>query len=126
MFGLSFLRWWDISFRYSSGNKRYAYEQNFWNSNFIKFWMLYYGITFLLMLVSLRFCRSQFEIFSLLWLIILYFTLVHSILFVGSGLSGRFRLPIEPYISILAGLSLYRLSCFIKKNLSLKGNIPSF
>ena len=106
------------SFFATSGGKafyRYWYfsllgtHQTFWNSNVVRLYVFYYVPTFIMMLLSLKYFRREAEILSLLWLLIIYFTLVYTLTFYGGAISGRFRIPIEPYISILAGYSLFRV-----------------
>jgi hypothetical protein len=90
-----------------------ASGQTFWNSNVIRFFILYYLFTFPLMLISLRYILKDFAVLSLLWLLVLYFTIVHTVI-AGWPNVSRYRVPIEPYISILAAYGLYHLYSAIR------------
>ena len=88
-------------------------HQTFWNSNIIRFFVIFYLFSFSLMLISLRYLLRDFMPLSLLWLLIVYFTLVHVIVAGWSNVS-RYRVPIEPYIYILAAYGLYKVYSAIK------------
>jgi len=91
-------------------------HQTFWNSMWIKYYVIYNSVTFLLMLVSLFFInRGTNGIGLLFWLIIFYFVAVHTVLMVGGGIFARYRVPIEPYMSMLAAYGLSRVYLLFKK-----------
>jgi len=91
-------------------------HQTFWNSIWIKYYVIYNSVTFLLMLVSLFFINKENTgIRLLLWLIIFYFVAVHTVLMVGGGTFARYRVPIEPYMSMLAAYGLSRIYLIFRK-----------
>jgi len=91
-------------------------HQTFWNSIWIKYYVIYNSVTFLLMLVSLFFInREKTGLGLLLWLIIFYFVVVHTVLMVGGGIFARYRVPIEPYMSMLAAYGLSRIYLIFRK-----------
>jgi hypothetical protein len=106
---MSFKIYWGISMRGS--------QQNFSNSNFVRLWVLYYCFTFALLILSLKFLKDKFEAFTLFWFFIIYFTLVYTFLIVVFGNVSRHRIPLEPYISILASYSLWRIFQYSKSKL---------
>lgn len=97
----SFKIYWHISMRGST--------QNLGNSNFMRVWVFYYSIAFTLLVLSLFFTKNEFAPFSLFWLFIVYINLVYMTLTFSSGNVSRHRIPLEPYISILSGYSLWRI-----------------
>jgi 4-amino-4-deoxy-L-arabinose transferase-like glycosyltransferase len=107
-----------------------ASGQTFWNSNGIRIFVIYYLSVFSLMLISLRYICKDFAALSLLWLLILYFTIVCTVV-TGWPNVSRYRVPIEPYISILAAYGLYHLYSAIRTKRNqfygrdLKRNRPS-
>lgn len=92
-------------------------HQSFRNSTWIKYHVLFYCFSFPFMLLSLLFiAKDESNIILLCWFILFYFTAVHTILMAGGGISSRYRVPIEPYMSILTSYGVFHFYNWISSS----------
>ena len=102
----NFLKYWHWSILQS--------EDTFQNSSVIRYYAFYYLLAFPCLLASAYFLMSRRQPerggLFLLWLLLLYFTLVYTSTLRGESAANRYRVPIEPGIAILAGFTLSRIA----------------
>jgi len=92
------------------------YNVQFNNENLRKSFLniisiLSYGTVFVLFLVSIVLNLKEWRKLSAIYILFLYFTLIHTIIIA----SLRYRLPLEPFMILMASCSFVYLTKFIKK-----------
>lgn len=96
--GAKFSEYWTLSIVGSS--------QTWRNSLVLRGYLIYYGVTFVCMGLSFFFFRRNPWALAFLWMILVYFTLVHMVTLRGGGAANRYRVPLEPYMGILAAYGM--------------------